>query len=90
VYINQFLTRWQGKVLQSMQIEEYHTNNIINKEDSIRSGLYAKRQLALVRGKGAVLWDENGKEYIDCSSGRVSMGAGNYDYCSNIIFYSLI
>ncbi len=30
--------------------------------------LYAKRDVALVRGKGATLWDSDGKEYLDCMS----------------------
>jgi len=31
---------------------------------------YPKRNLALVKGKGAVVWDQDGKEYIDCISGH--------------------
>jgi len=30
--------------------------------------LYAKRDVALVRGSGAALWDSDGKEYLDCMS----------------------
>jgi acetylornithine/LysW-gamma-L-lysine aminotransferase len=30
--------------------------------------LYAKRDIALVRGEGATLWDSDGKEYLDCMS----------------------
>ncbi len=30
--------------------------------------LYAKRDVALVRGQGATLWDSDGKEYLDCMS----------------------
>jgi LysW-gamma-L-lysine/LysW-L-ornithine aminotransferase len=30
--------------------------------------LYAKRDVALVRGAGATLWDSDGKEYLDCMS----------------------
>ncbi len=30
--------------------------------------LYAKRDVALVRGQGAMLWDSDGKEYLDCMS----------------------
>jgi predicted acetylornithine/succinylornithine family transaminase/N-acetyl-ornithine/N-acetyl-lysine deacetylase len=42
----------------------------IELEDTYTSGVYGKRQLALVRGKGALLWDEEGREYIDCASGH--------------------
>jgi len=31
---------------------------------------YPKRELALVRGKKAVVWDQDGNEYIDCISGH--------------------
>ncbi len=30
--------------------------------------LYAKRDVALVRGQGVTLWDSDGKEYLDCMS----------------------
>ena len=30
--------------------------------------LYAKRDVALVRGSGTTLWDSDGKEYLDCMS----------------------
>lgn len=34
------------------------------------AGVYAKQRLSIVRGKGALLFDSNGNEYIDCSSGH--------------------
>ncbi len=34
------------------------------------SGVYAKRDLVIVRGEGATLWDEQGNEYIDCVGGQ--------------------
>ena len=33
-------------------------------------GVYPKRDLTIVRGKDAVLWDEAGREYIDCVGGQ--------------------
>ena len=42
----------------------------IELENTYTSGVYGKRQLAIVRGKGALLWDEEGREYIDCASGH--------------------
>ena len=44
--------------------------NIIALESRYTSGLYPKRELALVRGQGARVWDEQGREYIDCMSGH--------------------
>ncbi|MFZ5919951.1 MAG: aspartate aminotransferase family protein [Chloroflexota bacterium] len=34
------------------------------------AGVYAKQQLSIVRGQGASLFDADGNEYIDCSSGH--------------------
>ncbi|MCS6993818.1 MAG: aspartate aminotransferase family protein [Anaerolineales bacterium] len=44
--------------------------NIIEIENKHTSGLYTKQNFAIVRGKGASLWDSDGNEYIDCSSGH--------------------
>lgn len=34
------------------------------------SGVYAKQPIVFVRGQGALLYDVNGVEYLDCSSGH--------------------
>lgn len=34
------------------------------------SGVYHKRPVVIVRGQGARLWDQDGKEYIDCVGGQ--------------------
>ncbi len=41
--------------------------------------VYPKRDLTLVKGKGAKLWDDNGNEYIDCAAGIgvANIGHGN-------------
>lgn len=44
--------------------------NIIETELRHTSGLYTKQNFAIVRGKGASLFDSEGNEYIDCSSGH--------------------
>jgi len=46
-------------------------------EDEHTSGLYTKRQAAIVRGKGAHLWDSEGKEYIDCVGGQGTANLGH-------------
>ena len=33
------------------------------------ANVYAKKPLIIVKGKGAIVWDIDGKEYIDCMSG---------------------
>jgi acetylornithine/LysW-gamma-L-lysine aminotransferase len=42
---------------------------IIAREDSHSSGMYHKRQVALVRGEGTRVWDADGREYLDCTAG---------------------
>jgi len=32
------------------------------------ANVYAKKQIVITKGKGAILWDVNGNEYIDCMS----------------------
>ena len=44
--------------------------DIIDIEAKHTSGVYAKQPIVFVRGQGATLWDANGVEYLDCSSGH--------------------
>ncbi len=44
--------------------------NIVEIENKHTSGVYVKQNFAIVRGQGATLWDAEGNEYIDCSSGH--------------------
>jgi LysW-gamma-L-lysine/LysW-L-ornithine aminotransferase len=39
-------------------------------ETKYGAGVYAKQQLSIVRGQGASLFDVDGNEYLDCSSGH--------------------
>ena len=40
--------------------------DIINFENRLMANVFAKRPLVITRGKGALVWDIKGKEYIDC------------------------
>ena len=44
-------------------------NAIIDLENTYTSGVYSKRPLAIIRGSGALVWDVEGREYIDCTAG---------------------
>jgi len=46
---------------------------IVELEEKIMANTFAKRGLVITRGKGALVWDINGKEYIDCT--------GSYGVC---------
>ncbi|HUH96303.1 MAG TPA: acetylornithine/succinylornithine family transaminase [Anaerolineales bacterium] len=47
-----------------------NTQEIIEIETRHSSGTYAKQPLVIVRGQGALLFDAEGAEYLDCSSGH--------------------
>jgi acetylornithine/LysW-gamma-L-lysine aminotransferase len=44
-------------------VSEY---DIINFENRLMANVFAKRPVVITRGKGALVWDIKGKEYIDC------------------------
>ena len=54
------------------------TAEIIEVEASHTTGVYRKRQVAIVRGQGAHVWDAEGHEYIDCVAGQ---GSANLGHC---------
>ncbi len=45
----------------------------MNVEERLMANVYAKRPIVITKGKGALVWDINGKEYIDCT--------GSYGVC---------
>ncbi len=47
-------------------------------EAAHNSGVYAKRDLALVRGAGATVWDAAGRAYLDCTAGY---GVASVGHC---------
>lgn len=52
--------------------------NLSELEDQYSSGAYLKRDIQIVRGSGAILWDDQGRSYIDCVGGQ---GSGNLGHC---------
>ena len=62
------------------------TSTIIETEERYSSGVYSKRQVAIVRGEGALLWDEAGREYIDCVAGHgvANLGHGRPEIAAAI------
>ncbi|TMG64007.1 MAG: aspartate aminotransferase family protein [Chloroflexi bacterium] len=55
------------------------TADLIAAEDAHTSGLYTKRGIVLVRGDGAMVFDSEGRAYIDCVGGQgtANLGHGN-------------
>src|SRR5947207_14202638 len=58
----------------------------IDLENTYSSGVYSKRPVAIVRGCGALLWDAEGREYIDCAAGHgvANVGHGRLEVASAI------
>jgi acetylornithine/LysW-gamma-L-lysine aminotransferase len=46
---------------------------VIDVEEKLMANVYAKRPIVVTKGRGALVWDINGKEYIDCT--------GSYGVC---------
>jgi acetylornithine/LysW-gamma-L-lysine aminotransferase len=58
------------RILNAQEIEDRHS-----------CGVYAKKPVTLVRGKGTRVWDANGREYLDCSTGMgVAMVGHSNEY----------
>ncbi|WP_420644268.1 aspartate aminotransferase family protein [Candidatus Leptofilum sp.] len=53
-------------------------SNIFQQEENFGSGVYAKREIAIVQGNGTTVWDENGRAYLDCAAG---IGVANVGHC---------
>jgi LysW-gamma-L-lysine/LysW-L-ornithine aminotransferase len=51
---------------------------IVELEEKIMANTFAKRDLTITRGKGAIVWDINGNEYIDCTG---SYGVAVVGHC---------
>jgi acetylornithine/LysW-gamma-L-lysine aminotransferase len=51
---------------------------IINVETRYLANVFSKKPLVLTYGKGALVWDINGKEYVDCST---SYGVALLGHC---------
>lgn len=55
-------------------------------ESQHTSGVYAKREISIVKGEGATLWDDQGREYIDCAAGH---GVANLGHCHPAIVQAI-
>jgi len=51
---------------------------IMDIENRYLANVFSKKPIVLTRGKGALVWDINGKEYLDCSS---SYGVALLGHC---------
>ncbi|MCS7113662.1 MAG: aspartate aminotransferase family protein [Nitrososphaerota archaeon] len=46
-----------------------HPSRVIEVEDSILASTYSKIPIVAVKGRGARIWDIDGREYVDCMGG---------------------
>ncbi|WP_309493448.1 aspartate aminotransferase family protein [Candidatus Hecatella orcuttiae] len=61
-------------------------DEIIRWENSQLADVYHRRNLAVVRGKDALIWDADGKQYIDCMAG---FGAAFIGHCNEKVVKAL-
>ncbi|WEU40519.1 MAG: aspartate aminotransferase family protein [Candidatus Odinarchaeum yellowstonii] len=45
-------------------------SEIMKREDTYTANVYGKREVVVAKGRGALVWDVNGVEYIDCLGGH--------------------
>jgi acetylornithine/LysW-gamma-L-lysine aminotransferase len=53
------------------------TDHVIEIETRHSSGVYRKRDVVIVRGEGARIWDADGNAYIDCTAGHGVANVGH-------------
>ena len=53
-------------------------------EDQYGPGCYPMRDIVLTRGQGALVYDDQGREYIDCVAGH---GVANLGHCHPVLIY---
>jgi acetylornithine/N-succinyldiaminopimelate aminotransferase len=51
--------------------------DIFEKDKRYLAGCYTRQPMALVKGRGATVWDAKGQEYIDCFSGLAVLNTGH-------------
>lgn len=54
-------------------------NNYKELIDKYEVNVYPKRDIVITKGKGAKVWDDTGKEYIDCAAG---IGVATIGHCN--------
>jgi LysW-gamma-L-lysine/LysW-L-ornithine aminotransferase len=60
--------------------------NVREIEDRYSSGVYFKRDITVVKGLGAYLWDDAGRRYVDCVGGQ---GSANVGHCNPYVIEAI-
>ena len=58
----------------------------MSEEDTLLLNIYQRFPIQVERGKGAVVWDSDGKEYIDCMGGY---GVGLIGHCNDKVISAI-
>lgn len=58
----------------------------LRKEQAYAFEVYPKRDVVIVKGEGALLWDDQGNEYIDCTAG---IGVANIGHANPVVAQAL-
>ena len=57
-------------------MSDYYSK-LIELEKAHHTKLFSKREFVITKGKGALLYDEKGNEYIDCVAGHAVLNIGH-------------
>lgn len=70
-----------------MTVTQSKTAHLLNLEQTYDSGVYNKHQIVIAKGKDALVWDTDGKAYIDCVAGYgvANIGHSNPDVVAAVI-----
>ena len=60
--------------------------NYVELENTYSFDVYPKRDLVIVKGKNAKVWDDKGREYIDCVAGH---GVANIGHCNEKVIEAI-
>ena len=61
--------------------------NFLGLEKALDLGIYTRRNIVLVKGENARVWDDKGKEYIDCVGG---LGVASLGQCNKSVINALV
>jgi acetylornithine/N-succinyldiaminopimelate aminotransferase len=65
------------KTIYRIQGDLMNTEEIMNMDSEYVMHTYGRHKLVLVKGEGAVVWDADGKSYIDCVAGIAVNNVGH-------------
>ncbi len=73
-----------GSEILVPRFSSFNQEEIMALEDQFSVVAFPKRQIAIVQGRGSIVWDSEGRKYIDCSGGWGTANIGHANSHVNI------